>query len=98
MNMTVDERAAALTGVLEHFGKLVQHAQGEDAAIGAVTVVFHESGQSSIGYVGQLDKQATIGALTDAMLSFREIVASKEVSEQMLGLLQSQTIPDSRKN
>ena len=98
MEMTVEEKAEALTSVLEHFGKLVTNAQGDDPIIGAVTLTFHLNGQFNIGYVGSLDKALTMGAMLDALLSFREMVASKEVGEQMLGLMQSLTIPDDRKN
>lgn len=100
-NLTVEEKAEALTGVLQHFGKLVLHAQGDagkNPMQGAVTITFHQDGQYALGYVGQLDKARTIGALTDATLSFREMVASKELSEQMLGLFESLTIPDEQKN
>jgi hypothetical protein len=96
--LTVEEKAEALTGVLHHFGKLIEHAQGANPMQGAVTLTFHQDGQYSLGYVGQLDKARTIGALTDATLSFREMVASKELSEQMLGLFESLTIPDELKN
>ncbi len=97
--MTVEEKAEALTGVLEHFGKLIYHAQDdENKMVGAVTLTFHESGASNIGYVGSLEKHTTCGALLDALLSFRELVDSKALQEEMVGLFESMTIPDSRKN
>ena len=98
MHMTVEEKAAALTGVLEHLGKLIQNANNDDPTIGAVTVTFDASGQFNLGFVGSLDKALTMGALADALLSFREIVNAKASDEQLLALAQSLTIPDSRKN
>ncbi len=99
-NLTVEEKAEALTGVLEHFGKLIYHANDkpDNKMIGAVTLTFHESGASNIGYVGSLEKHITCGALLDALLSFRELVDSKALQEEMVGLFESMTIPDDRKN
>jgi len=98
--MTVEEKAEALTGVLEHFGKLIYHANEKpnNQMVGAVTLTFHETGATNIGYVGQLEKHVTIGALLDACLSFRELVDSQELQNQMVGLFESMTIPDNKKN
>ncbi len=98
-NLTVEEKAEALTGVLDHFGKLIFYANKPDnKMIGAVTLTFHENGASNIGYVGSLEKHVTIGALLDSLLSFRELVDSRELQEQMVGLFESMTIPEDRKN
>lgn len=98
--MTVEEKAEALTGVLEHFGKLIYHAQDNDEnkMVGAVTLTFHESGATNIGYVGSLEKHTTCGALLDALLSFREMIDSRALQEEMVGLFESMTIPDKHKN
>ncbi len=108
MQMTNDEMLTALAGVLTHLGKLIETANGDDKIIGAVTVTFQQSGQFNLGFVGSLDKALTMGALTDAMLSFRDIVNAKEVGNQMLASFQeaerigayveSLTIPDKNKN
>lgn len=98
-NLTVEEKAEALTGVLQHFGKLIQHAQDDNnKMVGAVTLTFHEGGQSNIGYVGSLEKSATMGGLLEALLSFREMVDSRKLQEEMVGLFESMTIPDEYKN
>ena len=66
--------------------------------IGVITLTFHESGATNLGFVGSLERAATIGALVDAALSFREMVDSKALQNEMVGLFESMTIPDNEKN
>ncbi len=100
-HLSKEEKAEATVNVLQHLGKLIQHAQGDNGKnpmIGAITLTFHESGATNLGYVGSLERANTLGALLDAALSFREMVDAKQLENEMVGLFESMIIPDNQKN
>ncbi len=84
---------SAVADVLEHYGKLVLQAQGTQEnprhIIATVTVQMYDDGQYGYGFSGLLSKGVTLGALTDAMLSFRELVMQQEMGEQLQGMFEA---------
>ena len=91
--LTNDQVKTAVTDVLEHYGKLITQVQGTAEnprkIIATVTVQMYDDGQYGYGFSGLLSKGLTIGALTDAMLVFREFVMQQEMGEQIQGFFEA---------
>ena len=100
--LTNDQVKSAVTDVLEHYGKLIESAQGTKEnprkIIATVTVQMYEDGQYGYGFSGLLSKGLTIGALTDAMLVFREFVMQQETNEQLQGFFEAAMLQNSDLN
>ena len=98
MNMTESEINEAVTNVLTQFGELVRYAQGDGdnkrKTIGAITIQFHDDGNYSHAYAGVFQKAATMGAIFDCLLNFRESLQTQEVSEGLTGLFEMLSLSD----
>lgn len=87
MNMTEKQIAESVTSVLEHFGKLINSAQGtqQDSrkTIGVITIQFHDDGQNSFAFGGSFQKHGALGALLDVTLTLRENIHAQQAGAEI---------------
>jgi hypothetical protein len=91
--LTNDQIKTAVIDVLEYYGKLIEQVQGTKEnprkIVATVTVQMYDDGQYGYGFSGQFSKGVTLGALTDATLSFRELIMRYEAAETMQGFFEA---------
>ena len=90
IKFTPDQIKQAVEDVKQHLKNTQHAADGSDETprktIGVVTVQMYDDGQYGYGFSGLLSKGLTIGAMSDATLSFRELITSYEHAEIMQGV------------